>query len=244
LAALAFGGALFVSWLLTPVSARLGEALGLIDRPDGSRKLHKDDTPRSGGIAIALAFFGTVLGGFALASPLAALIGGQIGAGVEALIANMGAVALPAAGVLGGGLAMFFLGLADDRFDLPAKLKLFAQIAAAGALCASGVRAQAFLPEPMGWVLSVVWVVALCNAFNFLDNMDGLASGVAGLASLAFAVYSFLSGEWLLMAVWAALAGSVGGFWLRNFFVGRPFLGDGGTLMIGFLVGALALRGT
>jgi UDP-GlcNAc:undecaprenyl-phosphate GlcNAc-1-phosphate transferase len=244
----AFAWSLAISWLLTPASAKLGERLGLIDSPtkgpDAARKSHAEETPRSGGIAVAAAFFGVALGG-ALLGPIAQEWLRRDGAlSPIAYAANAKLVYLPMAGILGGAFAMFALGLADDRLNLSATPKLFAQIAAGALLYACDVRATAFLPEPLGVALTILWTVAICNAFNFLDNMNGLASGVGALSALAFAGVSWLSGEWLLMCVWCALAGSCLGFWRWNFFQGRPFLGDGGSLLVGFLMAALSLRAT
>jgi UDP-GlcNAc:undecaprenyl-phosphate GlcNAc-1-phosphate transferase len=161
-----------------------------------------------------------------------------------AYLANVASVGGPVLAVLLGGLAMFALGLADDRRALGPTSKLVVQIAIAAAVCLSGVNASAFLPAPVGLLLSIGWILVITNAFNLLDNSDGLSSGVACVTALGFAAISLLSGEWLLTATWCALGGATFGFWRWNFWRGTPFLGDGGALLIGFLFGALSLRTT
>lgn len=234
-----------LAWALTPAADRIGHALRLLDAPDDGRKRHVAVTSRSGGIAVFLAFYATVLGGMTLGPPVvAALAPPALAERAVPFLANVGAVRGPAAAVLVGGVGMFLLGLLDDRRALGPRTKLTVQVGIAAAVCLAGVSAKAFLPAPVALVLSVGWILLITNAFNLLDNSDGLSSGVAALTALGFASIAWLSGEWLQTATWCALAGATAGFWRWNFWRGRPFLGDGGALLVGFLFGALSLRTT
>jgi len=233
-----------ISFVLTPVSGRLGAMLGLMDAPDSERKTHAAVTPRSGGLAVGIAFFGTLVIG-ALAGPIGArMMGIDPDGSIGALVGNWRAVSVPILSLLLGALAMWVLGLLDDRFHLAAMPKLIVQLLAAAGLYVGGVKAQAFLPDVVALAATIAWTVVITNAFNLLDNMDGLSSGIATLTAFAFGVLAWMSSEWMVMGAWCALGGACLGFWRWNFFRGTPFLGDGGALLIGFLFAGLSLRST
>jgi UDP-GlcNAc:undecaprenyl-phosphate GlcNAc-1-phosphate transferase len=247
LAAMAFAASAAISLALTPVAERLGRHLGMMDAPTLPRKLHANPTPRSGGLAVAMAFYGTLalgLVGGGLVLPVIPGVGNLVEQGASRLLSNLPEVMAPVGAILLGGLCLFVLGAADDRRPLSPRLKLFVQIAVAVGLWLAGVDARLGLPPALGLAITVVWVITICNAINFLDNMNGLSSGVVMLVAMAFMWQSWTSGEWLMMATWATLAGSTAGFWWWNFRTGTPFLGDGGALFLGFMLAALALRAT
>jgi UDP-GlcNAc:undecaprenyl-phosphate GlcNAc-1-phosphate transferase len=151
----------------------------------------------------------------------------------------------PLIAILVGAVAMSILGLVDDKLGLGPKLKLGVQILATLPLLWAGVRIQGFLPWPwLGALATVVWIVFLTNSFNFLDNMDGLSSGVACIVSLAFFLVSFFAGEWFIAGLHAALAGCLFGFLVHNTHPARLFMGDNGSLFIGYLIGCLSVLST
>jgi UDP-GlcNAc:undecaprenyl-phosphate/decaprenyl-phosphate GlcNAc-1-phosphate transferase len=206
---------LFAAVVLTPLAARLARRYEVLDHP-AEVKHHKQVTP--------------YLGGFAAAVALVA-VGGVAGAAEGQLIA-----------VLIGGVALTIIGLVDDQRTVPIALKLAVEIAAGAALWLSGIRAELFGIGPLDLVLTVAWVVAITNALNMLDNMDGLAAGVTAISAMTFFVISAQAGHHLVGAVSLAVAGASLGFLVHNFPPARIFLGDAGTLLFGFLLAAIGLR--
>ena len=214
----ALAGALF----LTPVCERIARKTGFLAQPS-ARGVHRKATPLLGGAAIFVSF------------TVAALVGSTL-AGRESGQAVLG--------FLGGGALIFVMGIIDDRIDLSWFSKLLGQIVAAVLLLASGSTAEAFYLSPIGLVLALFWIVGLTNAMNFLDNMDGISTGIAAVISLAFAGLGVLNGrpETALLAV--ALCGASLGFLRFNFPPARIFLGDGGSLFLGYSLASLGLMAT
>jgi len=201
--------------VLTPLTARAMAALGLVDRPDSPRKIHSGPIPRGGGLAIAIAYIATL-----------GLSGAEFGA-----VWNL----LPAAGLV------FLVGIADDLCDLQPWQKLAGQIVAAGMACSSGL-----LGDAISWwmiPLAMLWLLACCNGFNLIDGMDGLAAGAGVLASLAIAISAMIAGNTMLAAAALPLAGALAGFLCFNFSPAKIFLGDSGSLLIGFLLGCFGILG-
>jgi UDP-GlcNAc:undecaprenyl-phosphate GlcNAc-1-phosphate transferase len=140
------------------------------------------------------------------------------------------------------------LGLVDDRKPLGPMLKLFIMIALAfSASHFTNTRILTLLDAHVGgpWLstaITVLWIVTLTNAMNFLDNMDGLSGGVGAIAAASFAVVAAMHGHWFIASCFALLFGSLIGFLFHNFPPARVFMGDGGSLVIGFLLAFLAIR--
>jgi len=215
----AWSAALAGVLVATPAIARIAWATGYLDHPE-ARKLHIAATPLLGGVAVAL---GTALG------------------------ANLGFwsldIGLPQQALwwMAGALVAVVIGLVDDRLGLGPLPKLALQTLAAVLFLGGGVYPQRFVGPVFGGLLSVVWMVGLMNAINFLDNMDGIVGGVSALCALAFAV---------LLAAWGhpheslfalGLGGATLGFLRYNFAPARIFLGDTGSLFLGYALGALGL---
>ena len=200
--------------LLTPAAAGLARRLGVLDRPS-DRKQHVEATPYLGGAALAL---------------------GLVVAGVV-----LGSTARQATVIAACGLVVFGLGLYDDLRGLGPVPKLSIEAAVAVALWAGGVRAGFFGVPAIDLVLTVAWVVAITNAVNLTDNMDGLASGIAAIASFAYFAIAAPQGDYLVAAFAAGLAGASVGFLRHNFPPARIFLGDAGSLLLGFLLASLGL---
>jgi UDP-GlcNAc:undecaprenyl-phosphate/decaprenyl-phosphate GlcNAc-1-phosphate transferase len=212
---LAFTIALLVTLAVTPVVAKLARRTGLIDAP-GGHKAHAIATPYLGGLAIAVGLL------------VAALI--FAGRRDQLIVIILGA------GVLG------LVGLIDDVQPLAPWIRLSCEIAAALALWVAGIRAGVFNIEGIDLVLTVLWVVAVTNAYNFIDNMDGIASGVAAAAAVGIAAIASHNGDFLVTSLALAVAGAAIGFLRYNFPPARIFLGDGGSMLLGFLVAALILQ--
>ncbi|NQU42632.1 undecaprenyl/decaprenyl-phosphate alpha-N-acetylglucosaminyl 1-phosphate transferase [bacterium] len=222
-----------------PVARRLGFVAGT-----GGRHQHGQPMPTLGGAAIVLGFLGVVLGNLLLAFMLRPILAERMPE-VARYLDNIPSIAGQMAAILGGALAMSILGLIDDRVGLGPKIKLAVMILATLPLIWVDVRVRGFLPWPwLGAVITVVWVVFLTNSFNFLDNMDGLSGGVAAIVAVAFGIIAFFAGEWFMTCLYIVLVGCLCGFLRYNFHPARLFMGDNGSLFLGFLLGALSIQST
>lgn len=216
--------------------------LGLVDHP-GGRKAHDRATPLGGGVAIwlcvaivlSLGAAEVLSGGRELPSQAAIHIGG--------LRERSGELAI----IFGLATVVMIMGLIDDRFGLDWKPRLAIQTAAAAVVVASGVRITLFPPFSSVYLtsaLTVLWIVGLTNAFNFLDNMDGLAASVGLIVAALFALAQIAVGSLFVPSVLLALVGALAGFLLHNRPPARLFMGDAGSNFIGFLLGSLTVAGT
>ena len=237
-----FVEALIMSLLLTPRSETIGRKLGLLDRP-GKAKIHRETKARSGGLAIFAAFMITFLTGLALAFILSQKEG-MLTASVSGLLKNIPHIAPKIIGLTVGAVFIFAVGVIDDRLTLGPWTKLICQILSAIPLIVVGIRIEMFLPFWVGAVLTVFWVVLLTNSLNFLDNMDGLSSGIAVICSLILAIVSWRAGDRFVTALIFAFSGAIIGFWYFNFIKSRLFMGDGGSLFIGYMLGAMTIMAT
>jgi len=232
------GQALVFALVTVALARPLGLRWGLVDRP-GGRKIHQQPTARCGGLGIYAAFALTLL--VDLAALRLGLARSLLPATLAPYIPNVVYVSDRLGALFAGATLMMLTGLADDRFDLRPGLKLILQILAALPLVAVGVTIKAFLPWPwVGAILTIVWVVLLTNSFNFLDNMNGLSAGVAAIAVFNFYLISRAGHEYFMMAIFAALFGALVGFLRYNFPRARLFMGDSGSLFIGYLIAGLS----
>jgi UDP-GlcNAc:undecaprenyl-phosphate GlcNAc-1-phosphate transferase len=217
-----FGLGCVAALILTPVLRLVAPSLGFVDQPKADRQ-HRDPTPLLGGVAIAA--------------------GVALGLGVRLPLEG------PVIGVLAGAGLLVAFGLVDDRRAISPRAKLLVQILAAGIAVSFGIRTT-FLPfEALNTAFTLFWIVGITNAFNLLDNMNGLAAGVAAIAGATFAIlasrYQQLGPEQLPAAVMgAALAGACLGFLPFNFPRGRIFMGDAGSLVVGFVLASVAAIGS
>lgn len=213
-----------LSLFVTPWVIRLARKLGAVDQPD-QRKIHQRPMPRLGGLAVYLVFLAALL----LTQPLTT----------------------PLLGLLLGATVIVLLGVWDDVRGASPRLKLAVQVLAALALIPFGFHVE-FLTNPLGGIiylgwwgipLTVFWVVAVTNAVNLIDGLDGLAAGTALIASLTLAVVAFTLGNMAVVAVTLILAGALVGFLRYNFHPARVFLGDTGSMFLGFTLATLAIMG-
>jgi UDP-GlcNAc:undecaprenyl-phosphate GlcNAc-1-phosphate transferase len=216
-AMLVFAGALLIAFGVTPLARRLAPRLGVIDHPN-ARKVHTVPMPLLGGAAIVLA-------------SIATLLIFQDRFEFQQLIS-----------ILFGAAWVSLLGIFDDRWGLRPLLKLLGQIIAAGFLILSGVEVQLFPFEWINVAITLLWMVGLTNAFNLLDNMDGLAGGVAAVAAAFFVLMAALSHQSYVGALAAALLGGALGFLIYNFNPASIFMGDTGSLFLGFLLAAIGIK--
>jgi UDP-GlcNAc:undecaprenyl-phosphate/decaprenyl-phosphate GlcNAc-1-phosphate transferase len=217
---LPFGLAALGAALLTPLVMQLAWRLGAVAQPRSDR-WHQHPTALMGGIAIYLASAAAA----GLVLPIA------LPAGREALSPCL---ALGAAATL-----LFALGLIDDRRGLGPGAKLAGQAAAACLLILTGVHVPCVTSPWLAALLTILWVVGITNAINLLDNMDGVLAGVVAIAALVLAGLSGGSGAVTVVAL--ALAGACCGFLVYNFHPARIFMGDCGSLYLGFSISALSL---
>lgn len=224
-ALLAFS-AFLLAFIFTPVCRRFAVARGWMDLPDKDRKRHPVPVPRIGGVPIVLAYAGA----FAFV-----VLMGIPGVAANEMSSPSALKLVPAAVVI------FLTGLIDDIYGMPAGRKLIGQILAAVLACLGGIQITALVSFPLGDVVgpivTVVWLVACSNAFNLIDGVDGLASGLGFLATVTVLVAGLLYGDWGLVVATAPLAGALLGFLLFNFNPASIFLGDAGSLWVGFMLG-------
>jgi UDP-GlcNAc:undecaprenyl-phosphate GlcNAc-1-phosphate transferase len=242
-------GPLLIAALTVPLIKRLAWRYNLVDHPETSaHKSHQQPTPYGGAIAIACGVFLTL--GIALPYGLPPLRQWAIEGNIFWLVdlvrvathfVHQGAdLSL----LLLGGLALFLLGLADDWRGLPPLPRFLAQllviVAVVGAL--PTCRLALFPQAPyLNMGLTVLWIGAMTNAFNFLDNMDGLSAGIAAIALIFLAFMAFLVRDFALATFCLALFGAVCGFLLYNLPPATIFMGDAGGLFLGFSVSAVAV---
>jgi len=211
-----FAVAVVLAGWLTPRLRDAAIRFGIVDRPDGRLKTHREPVPYLGGLAIYLAFL--------LALALTLRFSEQV------------------LGILLAGSIILILGLIDDLGQLGPGTKLGGQMVAVAVLIKSGIYIKlTFMPPAVAIGLSVLWLLAVTNAFNLIDVMDGLSAGTACIASLVLLVVAELDGGVTSATVLAALAGACLGFVRYNFPPARIYMGDAGSMFIGLLLGALSM---
>jgi UDP-GlcNAc:undecaprenyl-phosphate GlcNAc-1-phosphate transferase len=216
-----------------PLARILGAKVGLLDHPH-ERKLQSAAVPRTGGIGI---FAGLAAGALVLIE-----LSGDLGVPITREVVA----------ILVGGALIHLTGVLDDLLDLPAVGKFLAQIVAVGLVIANGVLLER-IELPGGFVWSLGWLAVPATAFfllgfinsvNLVDGLDGLASGIAVVAGLALGLTGVLEGNYLLASLGTILFGAVLGFLPFNFARKKTFLGDAGSMLIGYLIAVIAIAGT
>jgi UDP-GlcNAc:undecaprenyl-phosphate GlcNAc-1-phosphate transferase len=233
-----FTSSLLLSLVLTPFVRRKAIEWGAIDLPDNGRRIHLRPTPRLGGVAIYLSFILTLL-----AVPL---LGNLVSTSFRENLPKLAALMIPAT-------LIFFFGIYDDFKGTTATQKIIAQIAAAGIIYALGLRIDSLsspfggtwhLPALLSFPLTALWIVIVTNAFNLIDGIDGLAAGASVFALLSILVFSIAQGNPEISLISVVLVGAVIGFLRYNFNPATIFLGDSGSLFLGFMAAALSLAVT
>jgi len=231
----AFMLAFAASALLTPLVRLVAPLVGGLDRAASSRKVHTTPVPRLGGVAIAVAFYVPLAGLFVYVNDISRL-----------LLRDNARVT----GLLAGGVAIALLGLYDDLHGANARVKFTVQILVAVLMYMLGYRiegvsvpwADTLWLGPLSGPLTVLWIVGIVNAVNLIDGLDGLAGGVAFIVvGLNFAV-AFNRPDVLMCLFMAALGGAVAGFLLYNFNPASIFMGDTGSMFLGFVLAVTTIQ--
>ena len=221
--------ALVVSFLMTPVVKTFAYKVGAIDVPKDNRRMHKTPIPRLGGLAIFIGFMVSILL-FAKIDP------------------EMKSILL-------GAVIIVVLGVVDDIMALPAMLKFVVQIGAALIPALNGVQILAFsnpniFSKDLYWVLgglsvpfTVLWIVALTNAVNLIDGLDGLANGVSAISATTMLVIALMASEMQVAIVMAALVGASVGFMPYNLNPAKMFMGDTGATFLGYILATMSIQG-
>jgi UDP-GlcNAc:undecaprenyl-phosphate/decaprenyl-phosphate GlcNAc-1-phosphate transferase len=255
-----FFAAMATSLLITWLAKRMAARLGLMDEP-GHRKVHTQVTPRNGGIGIFWGIAAPILAGVLAVTYLAghatSIAGIAVSPRILEYIPGMVRQRPLLLLLLLTTFLTHLLGLLDDRKAMAPIPKLLGQLAIATMLVLGGEwieRGGFRLPMVFGeylgpgfyisTILSILWIVALTNAFNFLDNMDGLSAGVAFICAGMFLIAAGSNGQWFISALLLLFMGAVLGFLCYNFPPASIFMGDGGSMVLGFFLSALTLRTT
>lgn len=222
---IAFGIALIVTYVIPPAVKRLACRVGAMDNPN-ARKVHHGAVPRLGGLGIYIGFLASVLYSLPLSTEVV--------------------------GLLMGSAVIIAVGVWDDICQIPAKVKLLGQILAAVVLVACGVRVDwvlnpfgdyiylsAFISVP----LTILWVVGFTNMVNLIDGLDGLAAGVSSIAAVSVALIAYQMGQWNSVAITVAMAGAAIGFLQYNFNPAKIFMGDTGSMFLGYTLAAVSIMG-
>jgi UDP-GlcNAc:undecaprenyl-phosphate GlcNAc-1-phosphate transferase len=227
--ALVFLSAAVLCLILTPLGKRLARTFGALDLPE-ARRVHSRPTPRWGGLGV----YASILIALTAAGRLQPLIGREFVA-----------AGLPFLAVVVGATALMLLGLIDDLMSVRPAIKLSLQIICAGLVSVAGGGIRSAFGIELGHLAipaAILWIVALTNAFNMVDGLDGLAPGLAVMMSTTLMLLSVRSGNVASAMLLAALCGSLVGFLRYNFNPASIFLGDSGSLPIGFVMAAVSLE--
>ncbi len=221
----AFAAAFLLTFLLTPVVRRLALRAGAVKVPV-ARSVHSQPVPHLGGVAMFIAF-------------------------AVAVVLVEGWPSASTARIIGCGLLALLLGAADDLRDLSPRTKLVGQVLVASLVVAAGVHIH-FVTNPLGgfiyfglwsYPISVLWIVAVMNVVNLADGLDGLAAGICAIAALAALVVAIKSGMTMVVPMAAALAGATIGFLPHNFNPAKIFMGDAGSMFLGFALAVISAQG-
>jgi len=223
-------GTVLMAMFLVPIVSRLAKRYRFVDDP-GPRKVHKKPIPRLGGIALFASTLSLMVFVFFLDNQISEYLHQM---GTEFLV------------LLIAGSFIFVVGLIDDLCSLPGYIKLLCIIAASLAICASGatlhsISVGSWFEYETGWAawpLTLLWIATITVCMNFVDGLDGLAAGIALIVCATIALTAFLSGQIAMVVLMLALLGSVTGFLFFNFYPAKIFMGDCGSMFLGFMIGA------
>lgn len=223
----------FGAWVFTPWSIRLARRWGAVDQPS-ARKVHREPTPRMGGLAVFLGFCLPWAGLYLLDNPVSATF--------QDFERRFAALVF-------GAAAMLLLGIYDDIKGANAADKFAGQIGTAVILWWAGIRIEDIAnpwgePVALGWFslpISVLWMVGVTNAINLLDGIDGLVSGITAVLATAMAVINVLNNNILVSVLTISLAGACLGFLPYNRSPARTFLGDCGSLTLGMMLAGISV---
>ena len=209
---------------VTPLVIKLAHKIGAVDKPS-ERKVHQNVMPRLGGLAIFIA----VIAGYFVAGLYEAKI----------------------TGIMVGALIIIVLGIIDDKYEISAKIKLLGQILAACAVMGSGLTIDVLNIPFIGvfelgifsYVITLFWILAITNAINLIDGLDGLSAGISSIVFASIAFLAFTGDKMLILTLSLILLGSTLGFLFHNFYPAKIFMGDTGSMFLGYAISILSLLG-
>jgi len=214
----AFVTAALISYLATPFVKLIAIKTNFLDQPR-STKVHAHPKPLLGGVAIWAAF-------------------------LIAIVSNPSLVSSPfIIPLIAGAFVLLLIGLIDDRMGMEPNMKLLGQFLAAMVVIKSGLRVEFLNNYYLNVIFTYLWIIGITNAFNLLDNMDGLSSGIAVISGVFFGIISWLDHQSAVAGISFALAGSSLGFLKHNFPRSKIFMGDTGSLVIGYILASIAIVG-
>jgi UDP-GlcNAc:undecaprenyl-phosphate/decaprenyl-phosphate GlcNAc-1-phosphate transferase len=251
-----YGVSFLVALLITAVSVPLWRRWairhGLVDDP-GHRKIHRQPIPLAGGLALLTGMLFTLaiailillihhqVDPALIATPLPSRAGPDR-YGFDLLVYGFGRRAFQLAAILIGAIGMVLLGWLDDKHELAPLPKFLGQLAIATLVAAAGVRITLFIEQPLfSYAITILWILTVTNATNFIDNMNGLCAGLGLIAAWAFAWSAANQGQYLVAAIAFLACGSFLGFLPYNFPRASLFLGDAGSHLVGYLLAILAI---
>lgn len=232
-----------LSLILVPIARKFAIRHSILDQPD-DRKIHLEPKPLLGGVAICIAFIVTILINLLILFCCSEIfsLNHLMPDFLLSEIVSIKAVLPKLVVILFSGILILGLGLVDDIHKLSAKTKLMAQIMIALLLISFGIRITLFIKNNLiSSIITLVWIVGITNAFNLLDNMDGLAAGVAFIASVIFFAITALQGQVFTATILLVFAGSVFGFLRYNKYPAKIFMGDAGSMFIGYILAVLTV---
>ena len=220
--------ALVLSLAITPIAIKLAPKVGAIDIPKDNRRMHTKAMPRFGGLAI---FAGSTVSMLIFLNFDPKIISITI-----------------------GGLLIYILGITDDIRHLSPKVKFLGELVVAIVMYVNGIRIEFItnffgsgnnqLGDALCFIITVVWIVGITNTINLIDGLDGLAAGTAAIISLCIAYAAYIHGTYVTAGAMLAVAGGALGFLPFNFYPAKSFMGDGGSLFLGFMLSSLSVLGT
>lgn len=229
--------ALFSSLIFTPLVRRTCERFGWFDEPKDLRRVHRAAIPRLGGVVILFSLLASLFALFFISNTITQSLRAESHLLLVALV--------PA-------ILVFAIGIVDDMRGLSPRFKLAGQIVAGAIFYSLGGRIETLstpllgsiqLPAVISMAITILWIVAITNAFNLIDGIDGLAAGAALFASCVMVTVSIFTGHPFVTVISLALAGALVGFLRYNFYPASIFLGDSGSLLVGFLLATLSVQG-
>jgi UDP-GlcNAc:undecaprenyl-phosphate GlcNAc-1-phosphate transferase len=239
-----WAGSAVLTWCASPALIRLAFRTGYLDQP-GYRKIHVQPKALLGGAAVFLGFWLTIAFHLLALWLVVRFQPDWLPSVIRPHVSGISFVQSRLLGVFLAGALLLVVGLIDDKIALGPGLKLVAQILAAVVLFFAGVRLSLFLP--WDWLklgATVFWVVTVTNSMNFLDNMDGLCSGIAAIAAALFGLVGAIQGQYFIALLAFPLSGAISGFLPFNVYPARAFLGDAGSLFIGVMLASIAMMET
>lgn len=209
---------------------------GLVDDP-GHRKIHEAPIPLAGGLAVLTGLLLPLLA----AAVLLKFNPTQL-AGAASLVHGLNRRAVQLLAILLGAVGVTVLGWLDDKHELRALPKFLGQLLIAAVLCTAGVRITLFVPNLLfSYVVTTLWLLTIINAFNFMDNMNGLCAGLGAIGAWHFGAIAAADGQYLVALIALLTCGALLGFLPHNFPQARAFLGDAGSHLTGYLLAVLAI---